>query len=238
MLEPLKPPLVKITDADGTTCVKAIPLAELLTLLDKSATLVALEREAIRTLAMPLLPERAMYVTAIEYPEDLDYIVTGWQEPGEWPFVLKSHRKGIDRVYPINLPPLVWRAHWRRSHRALVNLAVAVLAPDQITPPPPDAPVFRYPFSNVYSNRGGAVCWPTMHQIKLELHEVWSGGVGGFLAVVNNNDLYGVSGSQNSPYREYDEFLRAVQSNGGLQREWLIPQEMDLARFHEIGGEI
>lgn len=92
-----------------------------------------------------------------------------------------------------------------------------------------ESSLFRWPFSNVYHD--GRVCWTA--QVSCELREVVEQGVFGFLQTPNNTHLYGLGASHNAPYREYDEFLSAVQDSHGVPSDWLIPMGKTVSEFHQ-----
>lgn len=199
--------------------------------------LEALEREAVRLVRTPELPPNVLLCSVLEYPTDRDIIVTGWQPPGTWPFVLETRTEAEKKTYVVKLPVLVWRCRWREGTKRLHDLAVA-LAPVHIDQPNTGTPLYRYPFSNVYTHRGGAVCWPTMKKHEMELYEVHRKGVAEFLGTPNNRDLYGISASQNSDHAAYEDFMQAIEDNGGIEQDWLIPQQIDVQMFHDVGGDI
>lgn len=230
-LEPAKLPRLEVTDGGGVTRFRTVGLAELLTLLDKSAVLDALEQEAIRTTLTPELPERTLFAGVIETPQHpygvaRDIIATGWLPPRQQPFVLDG------RSYIIDLPVLVWRAVWREAERRLASLRLAVASPGAGVANA-GTELYRWPFANVYFGNGfSEACWYTMRQIEMDFKDIVSRGVHGFLSVTDNGDLFGRGQSQNSPHADYAEFLAAAES-GGLRRDWLIPHLMTVQQFHE-----
>lgn len=101
-------------------------------------------------------------------------------------------------------------------------------------PPGPDTPLYRYPFSNVYQQYGGAlegVCWPTMSRIELEPRQIPHKAVEMFLSLPNNLDLYGRGLSHNGTEATYQELLESVE-RGGLPEEYLIPAQMTVRGLH------
>lgn len=231
-LEPARLPKVEVTDEKGVKRYKTVGLADLLGMLDESAVLEALKREAVRTTSTPELPEGTMFTGAIETPQRTDYVATGWLPPRNQPFVWQG------RSYLIRMPLLVWSARWRESERVLEDLRVAVAAPG-VEEAKADTRLYRWPFANVYAGEPYAkVCWYTMDEVELDFRDIVRLGVEGFLSVKDNGDLFGVGNSQNSPHRDYAEFLEAVEA-GGLPEEWLIPHQahdgrhVDVEKFHE-----
>lgn len=228
-LEPAKLPRLEITDHQGVTRYRTVGLADLVTILDRSAILEALKQEAIRTALTPELPPGTLFAGVVEAPSYREIIVTGALPPREQPFVWQ------DRSYLIRMPVLAWRAVWREDDRRLSSLRLAVAAPGVETADA-DTPLYRWPFANVYTgNHYSEVCWYTMRQVRMDLKDVVSLGVHGFLSVEDNGDLFGRGESQNSAHKEYADFLEAVETEG-LKDEWLIPHQMTLREFHEKGG--
>jgi hypothetical protein len=185
---------------------------------------------------LPMMPENALFAMSVEVTGSRLITITGWLRAGQYPFVLRGETQS---TYVVRIPRLVYRATWNEARKNLEELAVAILAPDpnkSSTRPLADEPLFRYPFSNVYAYRGGVVCWPTLGRINMRLDEVESRGVRGFLSMPNNADLFGLSQSHNAPYREYPEYLRAIVDNDGLEKDWLIPHQLNVEQFHNEGG--
>lgn len=228
-LEPAKLPRLEITDGHGVTRYRTVGLADLVTILDKSAILEALKQEAIRTALTPELPEGTMFAGVVDAPAYREMIVTGALAPREQPFVWQ------DRTYLIGLPALAWRAVWREEDRRLSSLRLAIAAPG-VESAGAATPLYRWPFANVYTGDPySEVCWYTMRQIKMDLKDVVRLGVHGFLSVKDNGDLFGVGHSQNSAHKDYADFLEAVEAEG-LKKEWLIPHQITLSEFHKEGG--
>lgn len=225
-LEPARLPRLELTDGLGVKRYRTVGLAELLTLLDHSSVLEALEQAAIRTTTTPELPERTLFAGVIETPVSADAVATGWLPPRRQAFVWQ------DRTYLVDLPVLVWKARMDGDRRRLRSLRVAVAGPGTERAEA-STPLYRWPFANVYASRSYAeVCWYTMRDVELDLKDAVRLGVEGFLSVRDNGDLFGVGESQNSPHRDYAEFLEAV-SRDGLPRDWLIPHGLTVKEFHE-----
>lgn len=95
--------------------------------------------------------------------------------------------------------------------------------------------IFRYPFSNVYHTFGGVsegVCWPGMQKLSMEASQIPEEAVKRFLRTENNADLYGRGLSHNSPYTSYTRFLAAVEQEGGVREDYLIPTGMTVQDLH------
>jgi hypothetical protein len=240
-------PVIRLCNERGILETKTVSFVALLSLLDRSCTLDALDDEAERRTALPPLPPRALLVDAVERPRASSIVLTGYLEPASRPIVLRrsgpAASTAVSAVVP--LPALVYRAEWYRRDRTLRALSIAVCSPDLSGPPGPDAPLFRFPLSNVYGyhssstaawgNRPGAVCWPSMGSIgPLELDEIPERAlIRGFLSVPNNADLFGRGVSHNGPHTDYAAFLEDLDGRKTFPRDWLIPAELTVRNFHD-----
>ena len=109
------------------------------------------------------------------------------------------------------------------------------LAEEDWQKPALDTPVYRYPFSNVYSSYQGVlegVCWPTLGSVKTTLAGIPKEVVRMFLEMPNNTDLYGRGFSHNGPQQEYTELLEYIEEHG-LPEQYLIPAAMSVAGLHD-----
>lgn len=224
----------------GVLIPKTCSIVQLLGLLDSSTTVSVLSEEESKRVSVPPLPERALLLDVEQYARDNEYVLTGWLPPAEYPFVLE--RSVADggrepRAFLIPLPTIVYRARWSEKERSILELSIALcpaFPEDGSVRDRLAAPLYRYPFSNIYGSYGSVlegVCWPTMRRITLDLDEVPEKGVRAFLATPNNADLYGVGRSQNSPHERYADFLAAVEKEG-LHEDWLIPARMTAEQLH------
>lgn len=218
-LTPTKLPQLELK-SNGLTRYKTVGWHQLLKMLDRSIVVEQLERPPVHKVAIPQLPERVLFVDTEETISDLSVVMTGWTPGVEYPFVFR------ERTYLVQLPVIVYRVRWSNSTKTITGLSLAVSADTTITA---ESTLFRWPFSNVYHD--GRVCWSA--QVSCELQEVVERGVFGFLQTPNNTHLYGLGVSHNAPYRGYDEFLRAVQENQGVLKDWLIPIGKTVSEFHQ-----
>lgn len=205
---------------NGLTRYKTVGWHQLLKMLDRSIVVEQLERPPVHKVAIPQLPERVLFVTTEETTSDLTVVMTGWTPGVEYPFVFR------ERTYLIQTPVIVYRVRWSNSKKAITELSLAVSTDTNVTA---TSTLFRWPFSNVY--RDQRVCWTA--EVSCELREVVERGVFGFLQTPNNTHLYGLGVSHNAPYRDYDEFLGAVQANQGVNADWLIPAGKTVSEFHQ-----
>jgi hypothetical protein len=218
-MEPERFPRLEIT-VNGVTRYKTVGWHQLLTLLDQSIVVEQLRQANVRTLKLPQLPERVLFVNTTESPQRFDITVTGWVPGLEYPFLYQ------ERSFLVRVPTMVYQIEWNANDKVVQSLRLAVTTDDTVTA---ESRLYRWPFSNVYGH-SQRVCW-TEH-VQCDLHEVVEKAVFGFLQTPNNRDLFGVGSSHNSPYRDYEEFLQAVVDNGGVPVEWLIPLGKTVAEFH------
>lgn len=224
--------MVSITNGERTTQNKAVPLAELLRLLDGSSVVETLRHDSVKRHTLPPLPQGTMHVGMIEYPGDRDIIVTGWTPARLWPSKLVERVGGQTFVVP--LPPIVWRAQWNETSRKLGGLALTVAHPDERTPPSPESKLYKFPLSNVWGR--AAVCWPTMTNEQMALGEIAHMGVDIFMGIPYNHELFGVAASQNSPHSDYLEYLGALAAKDDFPAEWLLPAGISVEEFHLKGA--
>lgn len=229
-LEPARLPRLEITDEHDVTRYRTVGLADLLSVLDRSAVLESLKQEAIRTTRLPELPERTLLAGVVETPHSRHVHLCGWLPPREQAFVWQGDS------YVVAIPALVWRAKYSEEERRLDGLGLALTLPGEaVGVVGAETPVYRWPFANVYAYGSFAkVCWYTMRRIQMDAKDVVRLGVEGFLSVRDNGDLFGRGMSQNSPHQDYAEFLAAAESEG-LKDEWLIPHQMTVEQFYEGG---
>ncbi|MDP9477090.1 MAG: prokaryotic E2 ligase family D protein [Actinomycetota bacterium] len=241
--------MIRLRDERGVLRTKTVSFVALLSLLDRSCIIDALDDEAERRYALPPLPPRALLVDAVERPRASSIVLTGYLDPASRPFVLSRSEPAaptaVSAVVP--LPSLVYRAEWYRRDRTLRTLSIAVCSPDLSGPPKPNTPLFRFPLSNVYGyhsstsswgNRPGAVCWPSMGSLgSLELDELPERAlIRGFLSVANNADLFGRGVSHNGPHADYAAFLEDLDGRESFPRDWLIPTGLTVRDLHAATG--
>lgn len=217
-LVPEKLPELEIRE-NGVTHYKTVGWHQLLTLLDRSMVVEQLKVADLRVTKLPRLPDRTLLVDIVECPGWTDIILTGYIPETEYPMLYQG------TSYLVPIPTTVYRVRWNMQDKRILGLWLAV-TPDTVVTE--TSPLYRWPYSNVFSD--GRVCWT--HNTVCELHEAAEKGVFAFLGTPNNTDLFGVGTSQNSPYRDYTVFLEAVQANGGIPHEWLIPFGRTVAEFH------
>ena len=234
-------PVVRLRNERGVLETKTVSFVALLSLLDRSCTLDALDDEAERRLALPPLPARTLLVDAVERPRASSIVLTGYLEPASWPFVLRRGRGQGAAAAVVPFPSLVYRAEWSRRDRTLRALSIALCSPDLTHPPGPATPLFRFPLSNVYGRHSwsgggpGAVCWPSMGSIgPIGLDELPERAlIRGFLSVPNNADLFGRGVSHNGPHTDYATFLEDLDGRETFPRDWLIPAGLTVQNFHD-----
>ncbi len=227
-------PRVKVLQG-GVEIPKTCSLIELLRLLDRSTLLNALELPPYRTSDAPPLPPRTMLLSTIDFPDHVEHVLTGWMPPARYPFTLRDDN--ATTAHSVPLPPIVYRAHLGAGDGRLKSLSLT-LAPELREEDSPEArlrtPLYRYPFSNVYGEWSGvleAACWPTIGKQEMALAELPEKAVHAFLSIPNNADLYGAGTSHNAPHRDYRALVAAVEA-GGLNPDWLIPAQLDVAGLH------
>jgi hypothetical protein len=233
-------PVVRSRDERGVLKTKTVSFVALLSLLDRSSTVDALDDEAERRVALPALPPRTLFADVVERPRGSRVVLTGYLEPARRPFVLGRSADAVSSVVP--LPHLVYRAEWSGRERSLRELSIAVCSPDLSGPPGPATPLFRYPCSNAYGARSwaggvpGAVCWPSMGSLEpIELAELPERALErGFFSIANNADLFGRGVSHNGPHNDYAAFLRDLDGRETFPRDWLIPAGLTLRNFHDL----
>ncbi len=235
-------PVVRLRDDTGVIRTKTVSFVALLSLLDRSSTVDALDDEAERRIALPPLPARSLLADVVERPRGGSIVLTGYLEPARRPFVLGRGVGAVSSVVP--LPSLVYRAEWSTRNRTLGALSIAVCSPDLSDPPGPNTSLFRFPLSNVYgyhspsspwANRPGTLCWPSMGSLgPIELVELPERALErGFLSVANNADLFGRGVSHNGPHADYAAFLQDLDGKESFPRDWLIPTGLTVRNFHD-----
>ncbi len=235
-------PVVRLRNERGVLETKTVSFVALLSLLDRSCTIDALDDEAERRCALPPLPPRALLVDAVERPRASSIVLTGYLDPASRPFVLRQSGAASSAVAAVvPLPSLVYHAEWSRRDRTLRTLAIAVCSPALTHPPGPATPLFRFPLSNVYGRHSwsgggpGAVCWPSMGSLgPIDLDEIPERAlIRGFLSVPNNADLFGRGVSHNGPHADYAAFLDDLDGREAFPRDWLIPAGLTVRDFHD-----
>lgn len=237
-------PMVQITTGDGLVTNKVVSLVDLLSILDRSSNISQLEQAQTRTTDLPLLPENTLFVSVLERPEGRKIALTGYVEPDTYVVVLRE--KGETRTFDIPLPHIVYRAVHDERRGALSQLSMTLanpgLRPTQCgaggrhsAAPDPGTPTFRWPMSNVYHSFGGAsegVCWPGIRDVPMTLPGIPEEAVKRFVRTENNADLYGRGLSHNAPYEGYAEFLAAMEEEGGIHEDYLIPTGYTVEDLH------
>lgn len=249
-------PMAQITDGSGVVTNKVLSLVDLLSALDGSTTISQLAEEHTRRTDLPLLPQNTLLASVTERPEVRSLTVTGYIEPETYVFVLQQG--GVTKTFDIPLPHIVYRAVYNEPRAAISSLSVALCpAPEPevreghedspgpapgSTPGPGGAwrpgihsPISRWPFSNVYGSFGGAsegVCWPGMSGLSMSLCAIPEEAVKRFVRTENNADLYGRGLSHNAPYEDYAEFLKAIEREGAVHEDYLIPTGKTVEELH------
>lgn len=242
-------PMVRMTDERGVVTNKVASLVDVLSALDHSTTISQLRQDSTRNTDLPALPQNTVLVSMTEQPEGRSVTVTGYVEPQ--PYVFLVNENDASMTFDIRMPHLVYRAVYEETRGALSALSLAVCsprlahdgtgqaAPEGLTPeglmPNASTEIFRYPFSNVFHSYGGVsegLCWPGLSQLRMGLDEVPEQAVKRFLRSENNAHLYGQGLSHNAPYSGYCEFLAAIEENGGLEEDHLIPTGATVEDLH------
>ncbi|QIN81087.1 hypothetical protein GBA65_21880 (plasmid) [Rubrobacter marinus] len=242
LIKPRRLPRALVTDSRGVVTAKVVDYVDLLTALDRSAVVTELEKEPVRTLKIPGLPEGAVLLDVVERPSGSSYVVSGATRPSEHLVVVEGGKKTT--THEVRLPAIAYRAVWDSRTRRLSALSLALCSPDLQGEPNAETELFRWPFSNVYSaftfNIDGAnrevlegVCWPTMRLLEMDLAEVPEKAVEGFVSVPNNADGYTRDLSRNAPVAGYRPFLQRIEERGGILHDWLEPCAMTLKDLHE-----
>lgn len=173
LMKPRELPRALITDSRGVTTPKVLDYVDLISTLDSSSVVTELEREPVRTLALPELPDGALLVDLIERPSGNSYVLTGTIQPQAHLFVLDEG--DATSTHELNLPRICYRAHWDGRQRNVITLALALCSPALKGEPTAATELYRWPFSNVYHDFGGTlegVCWPSKKEIELNLAEM------------------------------------------------------------------
>lgn len=242
LIKPRRLPRALVTDSRGVVSPKVIDYVDLLAALDRSAVVTELEKEPVRTLRIPDLPQGAVLLDVVERPSGASYVVSGTTRPSEHLVVVEGG--GKTTTHEVRLPAIAYRAVWDSRTRRLSALSLALCSPELSGEPNADTELFRYPLSNTYTtfrfNVDGTevdvlegVCWPTMRCLEMDLAEVPEKAVSGFVAVPNNADGYTRDLSRNAPVAGYRPFLQKIEERGGVLHDWLEPCAMTLKDLHE-----
>lgn len=239
LFKPRQLPRALITDARGVATPKVLDYVELLSTLEHSAVVSELAREPVQTHKLPPLPAGALLLDYVERPSGPSYVVSGATPASERLFVLEED--GETTTHLLKLPPIAYRAIYDSRSRTLSALSLALCPPGlansgAIAEPHAGTELYRWPFSNVYHNFGGAlegVCWPTMRSINLELSEIPEKAVAGFCEVPNDASHYARDLSPNAPVAGYRRFLEIIEKGDGISHDWLEPCAMTIKDLHE-----
>lgn len=231
-------PAALVTDARGVTTPKIIDYVDLLSALEGSCVVSELEKDPVRRLSLPALPEGALLLDAIERPSGNSYVVTGVTRPREHLFVTDG--KDGSTTYDIPLPAIAYRALWHEPSQVLKDLSVALCSPESEEAPTAATELYRWPFAHVYDRDSGPgqpayygrVCWAGLGSVSCELSDVVPAGVEAFVAAPNDAVGHAAHISAYAPTRDYQGFLAATEQNGGLQHDWLEPCAMTIEDLH------
>ena len=216
---------MEIVDSVGVARYKTTGWHELLTMLDHSIVVEKLKESRVYDVDIPRMPKDVLLTSTRLFDNGQAQVkVTGFVKGIEYPFLYQ------ERSYMIQIPNIVYRATWQKRGEGdgkLLSLSLATTTSDE---PTEETELYRWPFSNVYSN--GKVCW-SVQNVQCRLHEIVDKGVFGFIQTPNNRDLFGTGSSQNSPHRAYEGFLAAIEEAHGVPQEWLIPFGKTVAEFHQ-----
>jgi hypothetical protein len=220
-MTPTALPQLEIVE-NGVHHYKTVGMQELLKLLDRSMILEQLKQADLRCTRLTRLPERVLALDTLESSSRIRHAVTAYVPSFDYPTLYQA------REYFLRYPTLVYQVVWEETTKRILHLRLAVALDASVRA---NTPLYRYPFSNVYSS--GAVCWNGLKDIACTLDSVQETVLFAFLQTPNNRDLFGVGHSQNSPYRDYQAFLEAVEANHGVLPEWLIPLSSTVSEWHE-----
>lgn len=245
-------PVAQTTDEYGCVTNKVISLLDLISMLDGSTTISQLKESETRITDLPALPPNTLLASVTETPAGRKTTITGYVEPETYVFVLRQH--GVTRTFDILLPHIVYRAVYDENASALTTLSIALCEPapkpetsdpDQSEPagpespsqdpPNPETPIYRWPFSNVYGHFAGVsqgVCWPGLNGLTMQLKDIPEQAVKRFARAENNADLYGRGLSHNAPYEDYAALLEAIERDGGIAGDYLIPTSTTVEDLH------
>jgi hypothetical protein len=233
LLRPERLPRAVLTDRRGVVAQKVISYVDLLATLDRSAIVEQLEREAVRSYSLPPLPAGAVLLSVEERPSGATYAVTGATRAASHLFTLRQGDEESTHLIP--LPPIAYRAVWEEATRSLKALSIALCSPELSGEPTPHTELYRWPFSNVYENFGGAlegVCWYQRGSVRLSLDEIPEKAVFAFVGIPNEADRYSGDLTHRAPYGGYRTFLEAIEEGGGIAHEWLVPCGMTVKDLH------
>lgn len=231
-------PRALITDARGVTTPHVMDYVDLLSCLDESVTIKALETDPVRVVQHPPLPDGALFVDTLERRGGSSYVVTGVREPATHPFALEAPSGTDDAGVSTHLVALPWvcyRAEWDQGNRSVRRLSLALCSPELTGRPARDTPLYRYPFSNCYTKFQGVlegVCWPAKHDIDVGLAGIPEKIVDAFFALPNNPRRYTQDLSSNAPTKDYRRFLEIAEREGELLHDWLEPAAMTVEDLH------
>lgn len=237
-------PRALITDEAGVCHSRVLTYADLLGALDQSVTIDQLEREPERRITLPHLPPSTVLVDLIERAAEgaNSYVLTGVLDAQEHLFTLEGS-PGTDgeqetATYQIDLPPVVYRALYNEASHSVTELSVGLLSPETDGNPAPETTVYRWCFSNVYSEFGGVmegVCWYQKEGITLAPHRLPE-LVRRFVSIPNYPSRYTRDLTTNSPHTGYAELLGAIEKRGGIPHEWLVPAGLTIQELHDQRG--
>ena len=231
-------PRALITDARGVTTPHVMDYVDLLSCLDESVTIKALETDPVRVVRHPPLPDGALFVDTLERRGGSSYVVTGVREPATHPFALEAPSGTDDAGVSTHLVALPWvcyRAEWDREGRSVRRLSLALCSPELAGRPTGNTPLYRYPFSNCYTKFQGVlegVCWPDKHDIDVGLAGIPEKIVDAFFALPNDPRRYTRDLSSNAPTNDYRRFLEIAEREGELLHDWLEPAAMTVEDLH------
>ena len=218
-------PRALVTDARGVVTPKVVDYVDLVSILDASCVVSELQKQPVRTLPLPPLPEGALLVDVTERPSGSSYVVTGVVAPREHPFVPDDARRSTTHDLP--LPHMAYRALWHEATGILEDLCLALCSPDLEGPPSASTEIYRFPFAHVYDHeakrdrpaRYQVVCWEGLGSVRCALADVVPAGVEAFIAAPNDAVDHADHISPYAPTRDYVGFLDAVEGNGGLKHD-------------------
>lgn len=235
-------PRVLVTDEKGIVHSRVISYVDLLSTLEESVTVEQLAKEPVHAISLPPLPTGTILADVIERASSNSYVVTGVLPASEHLITLReSHYLGGGddpevETHALNLPPIVYRALYQETRHAVTELSVALLSPEHAEDPGPDTEIYRYPFSNVYTDFQGVkqgVCWYQKDAIEADLAEIPEKLVRRFVSVPNNPLSYSRDLTHASPHTGYSKLLAAIEDLGGIPHEWLVPAGMTIRDLHE-----
>lgn len=239
-------PRAVVTDSRGVSTTRVVSYVDLLATLDGTTTVTALANEAVNRIPLATPPDGTLLLDLIEHSSASSYVLTGHMPSREYLFSLEQGAPGQQekelKTYNITLPPIVYRALWHERTQSVSELSICLLSPDLAGEPSPEADLYRWPFSNVYTTFGcvlEGVCWHRKEQIQTPLAGIPERLVERFVGIPNDADRYSADLSVNAPPDTptgYAGLLETIEELGGVPHDWLVPAGRTVRELHTQEG--